>query len=313
MSSIGAETPAPSNAMLRGPYRAAPARTEERDPLAAVLSLGDRAARWGLGVGLVIALLTHGGASARALASLGEMRAATRAIQAGLHDYFWANYDVEVERPKPTEAPKPEPEPEPIREPEPAPMLKAEPRPKDDPYDPPPAPVQASKVLTQEAPKQEEKLDMTGDDWKIVSGEGTGPGYGQASAAGTGTAATYNPAAKVGGVPGGTGTGPAVPAPAPTPTVDKSKPPGLLGGTEWSCPFPPEADAEQIDNATATVVVTVRPDGTPLSVKVVSDPGFGFGRAARLCALSRKFAPALDRAGEPITGTTPPYRVRFTR
>jgi protein TonB len=48
-------------------------------------------------------------------------------------------------------------------------------------------------------------------------------------------------------------------------------------------------------------------------VKVVSDPGHGFGRAARMCALGRRYTPGNDRAGQPITGTTPPIKVRFTR
>jgi protein TonB len=48
-------------------------------------------------------------------------------------------------------------------------------------------------------------------------------------------------------------------------------------------------------------------------VKVVSDPGFGFGRAARVCALSRRYTPALDRTGSPTVSATPPIKVRFTR
>ena len=61
------------------------------------------------------------------------------------------------------------------------------------------------------------------------------------------------------------------------------------------------------------VVVTVRPDGSPQSVKVVSDPGNGFGRAARTCALGRRYQTGLDRAGQPTTAATPPIRVKFTR
>jgi protein TonB len=62
-----------------------------------------------------------------------------------------------------------------------------------------------------------------------------------------------------------------------------------------------------------SIIVTVRADGTPQSVKVVSDPGTGFGRAARLCALARRYTPALDRTGTPMVSATPPIRVRFTR
>jgi protein TonB len=59
--------------------------------------------------------------------------------------------------------------------------------------------------------------------------------------------------------------------------------------------------------------VTVRPDGSAQSVKVLSDPGNGFGRAARTCALSQRFEAAFDRTGQAITGTTAPFTVRFTR
>ena len=69
----------------------------------------------------------------------------------------------------------------------------------------------------------------------------------------------------------------------------------------------------KIDEARASLVVTVRPDGTPLSVTIVSDPGHGFGRAARMCALTRRFTSALDKTGQPIAGSTVPFGVRFTR
>jgi len=45
----------------------------------------------------------------------------------------------------------------------------------------------------------------------------------------------------------------------------------------------------------------------------VSEPGHGFGRAARMCALTKRYTPALDRDGNPVVGTTPPINVTFTR
>jgi protein TonB len=210
------------------------------------------------------------------------------------------------EPPKPLDAPPPPPEapPEPA-----APAPKAEARPKDDPYDAPPPPAQAAKVLTQKADPDEIE-DLTGN--TIVSGEGTAA-FGQQSAQGKGDKPVLNPAASLTGVPGGTGTSKG-PPPPPQPTgPDLSRAATPSGGSSWSCPFPPEADADQIDEARASIVVTVRPDGTPLSVSIVSDPGHGFGRAARMCALTRRFTPALDKAGQPITGSTVPINVRFTR
>lgn len=297
---------------------ASPARTADpRDPLRPVLTLGDRTAKVGGLVALAIALSTHGVASARALLALYPLQRATREIRAGIHEYLWTMYDVELAaepaaaKPAPPPPPPP-PEPEPIAEPTPAPPapnVNAAPKPpSDDPYEPPPTPAQAAKVLT--APADDEPLDLTGQGF--VTGEGTGPGYGMVSAAGTGDKPTFNTAANLKGKPGGTGTG-APAAPPPPAGPDLSRPPGLVGGTGWSCPFPPEADIDGVDQAVASIVVTVRPDGTPLSVKIVSDPGHGFGRAARQCALGRRFSPGLDRAGQPTTSTSPPIKVRFTR
>jgi protein TonB len=230
-----------------------------------------------------------------------EMRAAQRG-------YFEAEYEIEVEKNEPK---KEEPPPEPPRapDPEPAPRVTA-PQPaaeRADPYDPPPAPAEAGKVLTSD----DEPVDLTGQGF--VTGNGDGPGYGQVSAAGTGTAPTYNPNAQVGGTPTGTGKGPPAPPPPP-PGPDRSRAPGLIGGTSWSgCPFPAEADADQIDEALVTLFVTVGPDGAALSARIASDPGHGFGRQARICALGKRYQPGLDREGNPTTSTTPPITVRFTR
>ena len=86
-----------------------------------------------------------------------------------------------------------------------------------------------------------------------------------------------------------------------------------LGGRSWSCPFPPQANVEQIDKASATVSVTVGPDGSPRGARIVSDPGYGFGAMAKRCAMGRRYQPALDFDGNPITATTPPIRVFFRR
>jgi protein TonB len=304
--------PRPIGARRAAASSVAPDAREPLLPLAAVMGLGERATRVGAVLGLVVGLATHGTASVDAMRSLPEMRRAVRQMREGLHEFFWAMYDVEVEKPapKPDEPKPPEPPPEP--DPAPAPKLaepaKAEKAQKEDPYDQPPPPSQAAKVLTAPS-KDDEPEDLTKAGF--VTGDGTGPGYGRVSAAGTGTAATWNPKASNTGTPGGTGTGTA-PPPAPV-GPDLSKAPGLVGSTSWNCSFPAEADADQIDQATVSILVTVRPDGTPSSVKVLSDPGHGFGRAARTCALGRGYTAGLDRGGNPITATTPPITVRFTR
>ncbi|WP_437292145.1 energy transducer TonB [Sorangium sp. So ce406] len=309
--------PEPSTSLAAPAPGRAGAGRRARDPLAAVLALGDRASRVGAFLGVTLALTTHSAASARAIVSgsLRDMRQVVDEMRAGIHEYLWAVYEVDVtppkvEEPKPPEPepPPPEPEPEPVPKVAPPPQANTPP-PKDDPYEPPPAAAAAAKVLTRE-PDPDEVLDMT--DRGIASGEGQGVGYGQVAGAGTAKAPTFNPNAKVGGVVGGKGTGDPVPPPPPA-GPDRSAPPGLVGSSNWNCPFPPEADVDQIDQAKVVLMITVRPDGSPLSVKVVSDPGHGFGRAARMCALSRRYTPGKDRAGSPIAATTPPITVTFTR
>jgi protein TonB len=286
-------------------------RRSSPDPLAAVFALGERAARVGAIVGLGLALTTHGALSGKAIASgaLREIRAMTREMRTQIHDFLWTTYEIEAPK---QDAPKPPPEPEPEPEPKVVEPANAPPPPVD-PYEPPPAAAAAPKVLTQE-PDPNEIVDMTS--FGIASGTGDGPGYGMVAAEGTAKKPTYNPNAKVGGVPGGKGSGEPRPPPPPPPPPKRSlaRAPDLLGSRSWNnCPFPPEADAEQIDQGQAVIMVTVRQDGTPSLVKVVSDSGYGFGRAARMCALRRRYTPGLDQDGRAITATLGPIRVGFTR
>jgi protein TonB len=104
----------------------------------------------------------------------------------------------------------------------------------------------------------------------------------------------------------------AAPAPPGRLAADRSRPVALAGGSSWRCPFPPEADADQIDRAVVDVQVSVQPDGHAGAVTIVSDPGHGFGRAARACAIAQRYEPAADRAGVPVAATTVVH-VRFAR
>jgi hypothetical protein len=80
--------------------------------------------------------------------------------------------------------------------------------------------------------------------------------------------------------------------------VDKSRPVQFPVGQMWNCPFPPGTAA--IDSATVSLRVTVEPDGTASNASILSDPGRGFGPAARTCVVGRRYAPALDRNGTPM-------------
>jgi protein TonB len=295
--------------------RATPAGSARarRDALAAILGVEER---WELlSACLAIAFSLHAAMLVFAIVAglLKDLRLAVEDNRARLHDFFWRQYDVEVDKPKEQAKPEePPPPPPPDPEPAPAPQPKAAaPKQEDDPYKnlPPPSPAQAAKVLTQKEDPDDVK-DLTGN--TVVSGEGSAT-YGMQSGQGKGDAPTMAKNATNAGVPGGTGTGTAAPAAPPAPTVDRSRGIQLPGGvTSWKCPFPPEAEAEQIESATVVVQITVRPDGTAISASVISDPGHGFGRQARICALSKRYEAALDKTGSPITSSAP-IKILFTK
>lgn len=290
-------------------HHAAPPQLVRRDVYSGVWKMGDGAVTVGAAIGLTVALILHGMGVARAIMSLSDMLDWLRGSRREIATYYYETYEVEVREPEKVEEKKPDPPPEPAPDPEPAPKPEPTPqaKPVDDPYKdaPPPAAAKAQEILTQ---KTDDPLDFSQDGF--VSGKGPG-GIGYVSSEGTADKAT-SPKAQVGGDPKGTGTTPGAAVQGPPPP-DLSKPPTISGSSAWNCPFPPEADAAQVDQATATIVVTVRPDGSPQSVSVTNDPGNGFGRAARTCALGRKYKAGLDKAGQPTTATTPPIRVRFTR
>jgi len=93
---------------------------------------------------------------------------------------------------------------------------------------------------------------------------------------------------------------------------DRSRRASVAGGLDWSCPFPPEADLAGVDDGVATLKIAVDSGGRVRRIAVLSDPGLGFGRAAKRCALARSYRPAMDRVGRSIPGTLV-VRVRFVR
>ena len=274
------------------------------DPFRPVLELGRRHARGGMLFGLAGALFLHGGATARAFASMIDMAAFAGVVQSRIEERFRTTYDIELDEPPP---PPPPPEPEPAPEPEKPPEVakpEAPPQAKQaDPVEPPPEAAQAGKVLTSE-PDPNEPVDLT--DQGFVTGDGQRYAGGTTATRGTATNAVHNPAAVAGGAPTGRGT---VPAP---PSRDLSRA-ALPVNTNWNCGFPAEADMEQINSAVVRIVVTVSPEGRAKSVQVMQDPGYGFGALARQCALRMRFNPGYDALGKPVTKTTPPFTVRFNR
>jgi protein TonB len=168
----------------------------------------------------------------------------------------------------------------------------------------PPAAAEAGKVLTAEA-DPDAPVDLT--DEGFVSGGSDRFSGGVTSSAGTAKTAVRSAAA----VPTGSGTGTPKAQVAAAPKVDRSRLPTPLS-KDWDCPFPSEADAEGINATKVQVVVTVTTGGRARSVSVLKDPGFGFGKAARACAMRKPYAPGLNADGEPVEQTFT-ISVNFTR
>jgi protein TonB len=283
----------------KSPYRSPSRRGPSTDPLSKVLS---GSGKLPVSATVTFAVLLHAGmaAGATAAAHLGELFAWHRGIR-DVISYRLSQYDLELVKEAPPPPPAPEEEP-----PKPEPEPTKAPPPKDEAPPPPPPPAAAGQVLTA-APDPNEPVDLTGG---FVTGPGTDYAGGTTTASGTSKKAVYNPAATPTGVPGGTGSGPV----RPVTKEDKSRVPGLLGSVDWNdCPFPGEADADQIDQAFVLIQVKVKADGSPESVTVLQDPAHGFGREARKCAMRKKYSQGMDVDGNPVPGTTKPFRVRFER
>lgn len=282
-----------------------PTTTFDGTSMASVLELGGRPDTV-VSVATVLAVVLHVGMAGAAgvAASRGELVAFGRDVRNAVADRLAQTYDLEtVKEPEPP-PPEPEPEPEPEKEPPPPPEPVAK-EPAREP--PPPAAAQAGAVLTQQ-PDPNDPVDLTGN--TFVSGSGTSYAGGTTQAGGTSQKAVYAPQAVATGKPGGTG-----PSTAPV-GPDLSKRASLGGASDWAdCArwWPPEADAEQIDEAYVTIQVAVKSDGAPSAVKVLKDPGKGFGQLARRCAMTKRFSAALDREGRAIAAETPPVTVHFTR
>jgi protein TonB len=259
-------------------------------------------------LGMILALAVHGTAAARVAYIAVDLLQWTQAVRLRINDRLAATYEIETLKEEKPPEPPPEPPKEEPKEEVKAPPPAAKEAPKETAPPPPPAAAQAGAVLTQQ-PDPNEPVDLTNS---FISGSSASFAGGVTQAGGTGTQAVYDRNARAGGVPGGTGTAaaPVVAATGP----DRSRRPGLSGGRDWSCGnnWPAEADAEQIDEAYVTVEIAVATDGRPTQVNVLQDPGHGFGREAKRCAMRERFEPGLDRDGRPISDKLR-VRIRYNR
>ncbi|HEX8791752.1 MAG TPA: energy transducer TonB [Polyangiaceae bacterium] len=261
------------------------------DPMDKVLGLDAKTS----GIGAWFGFTSGGTLVAAALMTLASVVAWWHTAHAKTLDTT-QDIDVVTEPPPPPPPPPPEPEPE-AKPAAPQPRAFHE-------APPPPPPAQAAKVLTQE-PKPDEPVDLTGN--TIVQGNADSYAGGFTTANGSSSAAVRTTPSPT-GVQGGTGP---VNAPPQVAAPDLSRP-ASIGA--WSCSdFPEEADTAQVDEAYVMIQVDVDASGKASSVRVLQDPGNGFGRQAKLCAMRQRFQPALDRAGNAIAGATRAFRVHFSR
>ena len=234
-----------------------------------------------------------------AVFQLGALRTFVQQAHHVLREELSVPYEVELKTEPPPEEKKEDPPPEEPKEPPPSsPPPKAE-----KPVAAAPAAAKAGQVI---AAKEDEPVDFT--KFSMVQGSNGVYAGGVTASSGTSNQAVTDRNARPNGVVGGKGN---VDGPGPADVSRAAAP----ASRDWNCShlFPAEADANDINSALVSVVVTVRPDGAAQTVTVVNDPGHGFGRAARTCAMSQRYAPALDRAGQPTIGKTTPFTVRFTR
>lgn len=160
----------------------------------------------------------------------------------------------------------------------------------------PPPPAQAGAILAQ-AQDPDAPVDLTGE--TFITGTAEAYVGGVTATSGASKVAVSSLAAQP--APGGSGGEPS-----------RASAVGL-DDANWSCPWPREAEAEDVSEQLVVLKVTVRPDGVAQDARLVADPGHGFGQAALACALATRFEAARDSEGRPIASESPPLRVRFTR
>jgi protein TonB len=148
-----------------------------------------------------------------------------------------------------------------------------------------------------QAPDPQAPIDLTGD--TFVTGTADAYAGGVTAATGTSQEAVF--------------TQTATSAPAPVkPEPDLSRPVSL-DEADWACPWPRDAEADDLVEQVVVMKVSVRADGTAAAARLVSDPGHGFGAAAVACAMATRFEAGRDREGRAVASVSPPLRVRFTR
>jgi hypothetical protein len=94
---------------------------------------------------------------------------------------------------------------------------------------------------------------------------------------------------------------------------DLSLPASLGGAVQWQCQWPERFNNGLNDGRkiVAHVAVEVDVDGTAVHARVTVDPGYGFGRTARDCALRGRYIPGRGAEGQITRAWTKSFLVIF--
>jgi len=160
----------------------------------------------------------------------------------------------------------------------------------------PPPPAEASQVITRAA---DEPVDLSS--FSIATGHAQTYAGGYTAANGTSHTAVSSPNA-----------GRTLPHAnrSPGPSLARTAQPARR---DWSCGWPDDAQQTDLRETRVTVEVEVSADGDPTAAQVQGGAVAGFAEAARRCALSEQYRPALDASGRRIAGPTPLLLVHFVR
>ena len=264
--------------------RARPWITPPKDPLERVFDLGEKRAFRIMAGAFAATLFFHGAAAARTALIHAEVISWTLHIDAVIDQKLRQEVDIETLTPPSKKIVEEEKRIEPV------PVTHMEQQ-----------PVAAAKAAQILAAKDDDVLNFDN-----VFTVGTSERYTGGATLSKGTNDKPPDTPKV--VPTGVANAP----PPQILAVDLSRTATLAGSGEWRCPFPPEADSDSVDEAAAIIEVIVGATGKAQSATILQDPGHGFGREARGCAMRESYVPALDKAGNPVASSKK-FRVKFER
>ena len=94
---------------------------------------------------------------------------------------------------------------------------------------------------------------------------------------------------------------------------DLSLPARLGGAVQWQCRWPERFNNGLNDGRkiVAHVAVEVDVDGSAVQARLIDDPGYGFGRTARDCALQGRYIPGRGADSQIARAWTKSFQVIF--